>query len=142
MKLQFLFCLLFMTACVCFGADQDVQEIERLMNSQAEAWNRGDLEGFVRPYDDTGRLIFIGSSGPVRSPQALKESYEKRYGEGKNEFGKLSFSETHVDLLDQNVARAYGRWAVQQKEKSLSGWFSLILYKTAQGWRIIHDHSS
>jgi hypothetical protein len=141
MKMKILFVLLFINS-LCCAADQEAQEIKQLLNSQVEAWNRGDLDDFVKPYDDSGRLVFIGASGPVRNPQVLKDRYEKRYGEGQNEFGKLSFSETQVELLDEKVARVYGRWSLQQKEEITSGWFSLILYKTAQGWRIIHDHSS
>lgn len=142
MKTKILFCALIMISSVCLAADEEVQRIQQMLNEQAGAWNRGDLEKFIRAYDDDGRLVFIGSSGVIRSPRELKEKYEKKYGEGKSEFGTLSFSEVQVELLAKNVARAYGRWAVQQKADNPSGWFSLILYKTGKGWRIIHDHSS
>ena len=78
-----LFCMLMMFSSVCFAADQEVQQIQQMMNEQAEAWNRGDLENFIRAYDDTGRLVFIGSSGVIGSPHELKEKYEKNMVKGK-----------------------------------------------------------
>jgi len=124
-----------------FGADA-VAEITAMLHEQDAAWTRGDLDGFMKPYDDTGELAFMTSDGPLRSYQALKERYEKRYKTGANDFGKLTFSDLQVELLAPDVARAYGKWMVEQKDKTLSGWFTLILKKTATGWKIIHDHSS
>ncbi len=117
-------------------------EIATLLEEQDNAWNRGDLDGFVKPYDDTGKLVFIGSSGVIRDPRVLKEKYEKKYKVAGADFGKLTFSELQVEELDKNLALAWGRWEVEAKGTKSSGWFSLILQKTANGWRILHDHSS
>jgi len=117
-------------------------EIATLLEDQDKAWNRGDLDGFVKPYDDTGKLVFIGSSGVIRDPQALKEKYEKKYKVAGADFGKLTFSDLQVEELSKDLALAWGRWQVEAKGRKSSGWFSLILQKTAKGWRILHDHSS
>ena len=96
----------------------------------------------MKLYDQSGKLVFMTSDGPLRSYQTLEERYKKRYGTGQNDFGKLTFSDLQVEELAKGVARAYGKWTVAQKDKTLSGWFTLILMKTRSGWRIIHDHSS
>jgi len=117
-------------------------EIIGLLKEQDAARSRGDLDGFMKYYDSTGELVFIGSSGPIRSSQVMKDGYEERYKKGKSDFGKLSFSDLEVEELAPGLARAWGKWLVEQKDQKLSGWFSLIWKKTPAGWRIIHDHSS
>ena|SRR5688572_25897698 len=124
------------------GAVADpVSEITAMMMEQDDAWNRGDLDGFLQPYDDSGRLVFVSTS-VIRSAAELEQKYKKRYGAGGADFGKLSFSELQVEELVPGLARAWGKWTVQEKSKKSSGWFTLILQKEENRWRIIHDHSS
>jgi beta-aspartyl-peptidase (threonine type) len=117
-------------------------EITSFINEQAAAWTKGDLDGFMKYYDSTTELVFMGSDGPMRSAKVLKEHYESKYKKGKSDFGKLTFSDVEVEELAPGLARAWGKWLVEQKDQKLSGWFSLIWKKTPAGWRIIHDHSS
>ena len=123
-----------------FAADATT-EITQLLKDQNAAWNSGDLEAFVRPYDDSGKLVFV-STVVIRSPKELQERYEKKYKSGNTDFGKLTFSELQVEQLAPNLARAWGRWRVEQNNKQSSGWFTLILQKNGAQWQIIHDHSS
>ena len=116
-------------------------EIAAMLKAQDEAWNRGDLDRFLEPYDDTGKLVFL-STALIRNPAELKQKYEKRYGSGASDFGKLSFSNLEVEELAPDLARAWGKWTVVAKDQTSSGWFTLILQKRQRGWRIIHDHSS
>ena len=117
-------------------------EIIPLIKEQDAAWSRGDLDGFMKYYDPTSELVFMGSTGPVRSAEVLKDYYDKKYKKGNSDFGKLTFSDLEVEELAPGIARAWGKWLVEQKDQKLSGWFSLIWKKTPAGWRIIHDHSS
>lgn len=138
--------LMFLLLSVWFvsvaSGEDAVTQITAMLHDQDAAWTRGDLDGFMKYYDDTGALVFMTSDGPVRSYQTLKERYEKRYKTGANDFGKLTFSDLQVEILAKDIARAYGKWMVEQPDKQLSGWFTLILKKTRSGWKIIHDHSS
>jgi uncharacterized protein (TIGR02246 family) len=136
----FLILIILFSSNPCFASNLTA-EITQLLKEQNEAWNRGDLRSFVRPYDDSGSLVFV-SSVVIRSADELRERYEKRYGSGKSDFGKLTFSELKVEELAPGLARAWGRWSVEQKDKQSAGWFTLILQKQDGHWRIIHDHSS
>src|SRR4029453_8972991 len=136
----FIFFSLFLSIGIFAFADA-ASEITQLLKNQDEAWNRGDLDGFVAPYDDTGKLVFV-SSVVIRSPKELKERYEKRYKTGNADFGKLTFSDLQVEELAPGLARAWGKWSVEAKDKTSSGFFTLILQKREGRWRIIHDHPS
>jgi ketosteroid isomerase-like protein len=142
MKIQTILLLIVISFSGVLWAGTVKEEITTLLMEQDAAWNRGDLDGFMKPYDDTSELVFMGSSGPVRSSQVLKEHYESKYKTGQSDFGKLTFSELEVEELAPGIARAWGKWQVEQKDQTLSGWFTLILQKKQNGWRIIHDHSS
>ena len=37
--------------------------IRRLLQQQTEAWNRGDLEGFMQTYWKSDSLMFVGRNG-------------------------------------------------------------------------------
>lgn len=137
---KILFLLLFISITALVFADSTA-EITQLLKQQDEAWNHGDLDGFIAPYDDTGKLVFV-SSVVIRSSKELKERYEKRYKTGKADFGKLTFSDLQVEELAPGLARTWGKWSVEQKDKASSGFFTLILQKREGRWRIIHDHSS
>lgn len=137
-----LFAFVFVLFAVCISAEDVKGEVTALLKEQDEAWNRGDLDGFLKYYDHTGKLVFIGSTGEIRDYQVLKQKYEKRYKTADANFGKLTFSDLKVEELSKGLVRAWGKWQVEQKSETQSGWFSLILRKTPEGWRIIHDHSS
>ena len=133
--------LLVFVAISVFAYCDPTSEITQLLKDQDAAWNRGDLDGFVAPYDDSGKLVFV-STVIIHSPKELKERYEKRYKTADADFGKLTFSELQVEELAPGFARAWGKWSVETKEKTSSGFFTLILQKRDGHWHIIHDHSS
>jgi uncharacterized protein (TIGR02246 family) len=133
--------IVFLSLSSSFLLADPVSEITAMLNQQDDAWNRGDLKAFLDPYDDTGKLVFL-STALIRDREDLKQKYEKRYGNGNSDFGKLSFSDLEVEVLAPELARAWGKWTVVGKDQTSSGWFTLILQKQRGRWRIIHDHSS
>ena len=81
-------------------------EITTFINDQAAAWSKGDLDGFMKYYDSSPQLVFMGSDGPIRSAKVIKEHYESKYKKGNNDFGKLTFSDVEVEDLAPGLARA------------------------------------
>jgi beta-aspartyl-peptidase (threonine type) len=116
--------------------------IQRVLDDQAAAWNRGDLAAFMKGYLESDQLSFFSGNTKTAGWKATLERYQKRYqGEGK-EMGKLSFEELSTELLDSDHALVRGRFRLQLKNDSPTGIFTLILRKTPAGWKIIHDHTS
>jgi ketosteroid isomerase-like protein len=59
--------------------------------------------------------------------------------------GKTTFSELQARLLTAELAIVTGRFHLQRDAQSggdKSGLFTLVMRKGADGWRIIHDHTS
>lgn len=119
----------------------DVDAIKSLMQMQEDAWNRGDLNAFMKAYHNSPDLVFIGAKGPVYGYQQTLESYKKRYPT------RAEMGETHFDLLemyriDSNTAFLIGKFYLERESGDLKGTFSLVLQKIDGKWLIISDHTS
>ncbi len=116
-------------------------EIRAVLEEQAEAWNRGDVESFMKGYWRSEQLVFAGSGGVNRGWQAVLERYKKNYPNRKA-MGKLTFSDLEITLLGKDAAVVLGRWQLEREKDRPGGVFTLVLRKFSDGWRIIHDHTS
>lgn len=121
-----------------------IEPVLELLRVQEAAWNRGDLEAFVGSgYLETENLNFLSGGTWTRGFDGLLERYRKNYQEGDAEMGQLSFTELETVALGQDHALARGRWQLEYTDgRTPGGLFSLILWKTSDGWRIVHDHTS
>jgi beta-aspartyl-peptidase (threonine type) len=116
--------------------------IYHVLLSQIEAWNKGDLKGFMDGYLRSNELTFYSGGDVIKGWDAMMERYQKRYqGEGK-EMGKLTFTEVDIELLGPGGAVVRGHWQLKMSKGNIGGLFTLILRQTKDGWRIVHDHTS
>jgi beta-aspartyl-peptidase (threonine type) len=116
--------------------------IQRVLDDQAKAWNKGDLPGFMKGYLESDDLSFFSGNNKTKGWKATLDRYQKRYQADGKEMGKLTFDELSIELLGNDHALVRGRFRLQMKNESPTGIFTLILRKTPAGWRIIHDHTS
>jgi uncharacterized protein (TIGR02246 family) len=131
------------------NASGDESAIRATMAAQAAAWNRADVTAFMQAYEDSPETTFIGSA--VRKGyQPILERYRASYANAA-QMGTLTFSNLEVRLLPSasgpvEYALVTGNFHLQRTEKGTAtkddGIFSLVWRKTAQGWKIILDHSS
>lgn len=119
------------------------QQIKHLLVSQVEAWNHGDLEGFMQGYWNSPELTFFSRTTATRGWEPALARYKQRYqGQGK-EMGKLAFQALDIDLLSRRSAVVTGKWQLTMKDgKTPHGLFTLIFKRLPEGWRIVHDHTS
>ena len=124
-------------------ADESVpQEIRKVLDDQAEAWNRRDLEGYMAGYLRSPRIAYLSGRDWTQGWEAALARYRLNYqGEGK-EMGRLTFDDLDVRLLRPDLAQVGGRWKVVGARETLDGLFTLIMWRTPDGWRIVHDHTS
>jgi len=127
--------------CASFG-EQDNAAIKNVLTGQRDAWNRGDLKGYMAGYEQSPELVFT-SGAKVRTgwEQTFKQ-YRARYGNDTTSMGHLEFEQINIRGLGPDGAIAYGRWVLSETPKAGSGIFSLALARTPEGWRVVHDHTS
>lgn len=114
--------------------------ITAVLTEQAEAWNRGDIEGYMQGYWNSDDLVFV-SSNVTRGWKPTLERYKKSYNT-REKMGTLSFSDLEITVLSKDAAVVLGTWALQRTNDRPGGKFTLIVRKFREGWRIVHDHTS
>ncbi len=117
--------------------------IRQVLDDQAAAWNRGDVEAFMRAYKDSPDTTFIGKS-VAQGYRPILERYKKTYS-SKDAMGMLTYSELTVRELGANYAVVTGKFHLTRTAAGggdSSGIFSLVWEKTEDGWKIILDHTS
>lgn len=114
--------------------------IRQIMQMQQDAWNRGDLEAYMRGYWQSEELQFVGKNGIKKGWQTTLDNYKKSYPD-KNAMGKLTFDILDIQV-EQHRAFVLGKWALKREEDNPSGFYTLY-WKLIDGhWKIVIDHSS
>ncbi len=115
---------------------------DSLLEESAEAWNGGDLEGFLHWYKRGPETSFMGSSGPVYGWETIRSRYAPRFARGAAR-DSLRFEDLETRPLAPWLGLATARYVLLQGDSVTSqGVFTLVLERTSEGWRIVHDHSS
>ncbi len=115
--------------------------IRAVLDAQAAAWNRGDIEGYMDGYDRSPNTEFVGGDSITRGWQEVFDRYKKKY-DTREKMGTLTFSEVKVTMLTPSAALVLGRWRLKRATDEPHGVFTLLFRKRKAGWRIVHDHSS
>ncbi|KAA3438069.1 YybH family protein [Rufibacter hautae] len=123
------------------SADQDREAIEGVMRQQSEAWNKGDLVGYMQTYWHSDSLVFIGKNGPTYGWEKTLQNYQKGYP-SQEAMGKLTFTLLKKDRLSRDAYFVVGKWHLARTVGVLQGHFSLVFRKIAGKWKIVADHSS
>jgi beta-aspartyl-peptidase (threonine type) len=127
-----------------WGAPQEAggtEEITALLHEQDAAWNRGDLDGFMRGYWKDPELTFYHDDKVEKGYEGLRERYRKKYQAGGKDLGKLTFSDLDVRRTG-DWATARGRWQLEKDGQKSGGLFTLLLRRMGGEWKIVHDHTS
>ena len=147
----------------------DDTAIRGVMAAQVEAWNRGDIDGFMAGYEKSAELVFT-SGGQIRHGyDETIAKYKAKYGTDKSTMGHLTFELLSIQHLGADGAIVLGKWALTDGPSrnegparprpegaplpageahptdgpnAAGGVFSVAFERTSAGWRIVHDHTS
>lgn len=137
----FLFSILLFITTTSSAQSKAEAAIRALLHQQTDAWNRGDVDGFMQTYWKSDSLLFIGKTSVTRGWQQTLERYKKNYPD-KAAMGTLSFDIVQVKKLSRRYYYVVGGWQLQRAADAPSGHYTLLLKKVGGSWKIISDHSS
>src|SRR5437899_12387670 len=80
-----------------------------VLDAQRDAWNRGDIEGYMDGYDRSPQTEFVGGDEITRGWQTVLDRYKKKYS-SREKMGMLTFSELEITMLSKYAALVLGRW--------------------------------
>lgn len=123
-------------------ADKESAAIRRIMDDQAAAWNRGDLDGFMSlGYWRSDKLKFVSGDKVTHGWQQTLDNYKRSYNTPAV-MGKLTFSDLDITIISKDAAFVVGSWSLVREKDNPKGKFTLLWRKFNEGWRIVTDHSS
>jgi ketosteroid isomerase-like protein len=117
------------------------EAIRAVLAAQAEAWNRGDLDGFMSGYERSETLRFASGDSVTYGWQTTLDRYRARYPD-RATMGTLRFSDLSVEVLSSHHALVFGHWALKRANDQPKGLFTLLMHKTEDGWKVASDHTS
>ena len=118
-----------------------VAAVRAVLDAQRDAWNRGDIAGYMAGYSHSNDTTFLSGDSLTRGWQTVHDRYQKNYS-SREKMGTLTFSDLETTVLSSNMVMVIGRWHLQRSNDQPHGRFTLIFRKSSQGWRILHDHTS
>jgi ketosteroid isomerase-like protein len=131
----------YMTASAQSNDSSIGAQITKVMTDQAEAWNRGDIDGFMRGYWNSDKLIFVSGDNVTRGWQPTLDRYKKSY-DTRAKMGTLTFSDLEINVLSNDAAVVLGSWSLSRDGDNPHGKFTLTFRRFKEGWRIVIDHTS
>jgi ketosteroid isomerase-like protein len=115
--------------------------VRAVLDAQRNAWNRGDIDGYMDGYARSEDTVFVSGDNVNRGWQTVLDRYKKNYN-SREKMGTLTFSDLEITPIGNDAAIVLGRWHLQRAKDEPHGRFTLIFRRTKQGWKIVHDHTS
>ncbi len=123
------------------GQSKNEKAIRKILDTQTESWNKGDLETFMKGYWENDSLMFIGKTGITYGYTNTLNNYKKGYPDA-TAMGKLTFNIINVKRLSGKYYHVVGKWHLKRTIGDLSGHYTLLFKKVNGNWVVIADHSS
>jgi ketosteroid isomerase-like protein len=118
-----------------------ISAVRAVLDAQSQAWNRGELEGYMDGYARSRDTVFVSGDDVTRGWQPVLDRYRKRY-DSRDKMGTLTYSDLEITPIGNDAAIVLGRWHLKRAKDEPHGRFTLLFRKTKQGWKNVHDHSS
>ena len=119
----------------------DEAAIRSVLDRQKEAWNRGDIEGFMSGYHRRPDIVFTSGGDVRRGFEQTLGAYQRKYVDG-GAMGHLEFRDVELQPVGPDGAVALGTWELTETPRASGGVFSLVFTREQGRWGIVHDHSS
>ena len=117
----------------------EINSIKKILTSQQECWNNGDINGFMQGYWNSEKLIFtsIGHK-PAYGWKNTLERYKNSYPTKAN-MGELNFEILDLKLISKTTATLKGKWELIREKDHPNGLFWLDIEKFDESWLITKD---
>lgn len=133
--------LLLLISSASVAQTKDETAIRQVLSEQSKAWNKGDIDNYMKGYWNSDSLVFIGKNGPKYGYRTTLQNYKKSYPD-TSAMGKLTFNLLQVKPLSPIYYSVIGEWHLQRTIGDLQGYFTLLFKKINNKWVIVMDHSS
>lgn len=117
------------------------EQVLQVIRKSEQDWNDGSIDKFMESYLRSDSLRFASGDNVNYGWEPVLERYKQRYTD-RAAMGHLTFSDLDIRVISADAALVFGRFTLKRENDEPTGWFTLLFQKTADGWRIVHDHTS
>ncbi len=124
------------------------QQIRECFDCWTDAWNRGDINGYLDGYLNSPKTRYVSGKKVIRGKENIVEQLKARGGPK----GILSLTEFEVELMtDCRDAVCFGQYKLIDGSENHAGCFTVHLRQVLRedddggdvhNWKIVSDHSS
>src|SRR5881227_4354292 len=87
--------------------------IRAVLDAQRDAWNRGNIEGYMDGYDRSPNTEFVGGDSISRGWQTVLDRYKRNY-DSREKMGTLTFTDMEITPLGKDSALVLMRWHLRR----------------------------
>lgn len=124
-----------------YAQNADKIAIKKLLQNQAHAWSKGNIDEFMKGYWQNDSLVFTGKKGLTYGYKTTMENYKKNYPDTAA-MGQLHFDLLQLKKLSFEYYFVIGKFHLTRTAGDLEGYFTLLFKKIKNKWLIISDHTS
>lgn len=139
---------LLLTATLAFAGcrfesveEEDLQaSIESLLGRYSGSWNAGDLDGLMQYYAEGASAALMTPDGPAYGRVEIRAALDRRFAD-ETPRPDLRFEDVRVRQLPPLIGIVTGRYVAGAADGPTdAGWFTFVVRRASDGWRIVHDH--
>jgi len=117
----------------------EINNIKKILSSQQECWNNGDIDGFMQGYWNSEKLVFTSlNHKPAYGWKNTLERYKNSYPT-RSSMGELGFEILDLKLISEKNASLKGKWKLISENDQPNGLFWLDIEKFDNNWLITKD---
>jgi len=117
----------------------EINNIKKILSSQQECWNNGDIDGFMQGYWNSEKLVFTSlNHKPAYGWKNTLERYKNSYPT-RSSMGELGFEILDLKLISEKNASLKGKWKLIRENDQPNGLFWLDIEKFDNNWLITKD---
>ena len=130
--------ILILSSC-SMNNNSDIDNIKKVLYTQQECWNNGDIDGFMKGYWNSEKLIFTSlNHKPTYGWKNTLKRYKKSYPT-KSSMGEFRFEIVDIKLVSDTTSSLFGKWELIREKDHPNGFFWLDLKKCDESWLITKD---
>lgn len=126
-----------------YTATREQLDVTKIVLAQEDAWNKGDLDGYLSHFKDASDTEAI-LNGPVLGLANIRNAYHANFP-NREAMGQLEQSDVDVRELGPDFALATGRYRLTRARHNggdAQGTFTEVFEKTAKGWQLIFSENT
>jgi uncharacterized protein (TIGR02246 family) len=108
--------------------------IRAVILAQCQAWNDGDIQGFIA--NVSSDVVYVTTGGLVQGREALEEAYR---GDWRSKPGGRLTVEVEQIMDHGSAATAVVQYWLSGSAEDRSGWSLLMFAKTEERWELVAD---